>query len=182
MPSVGKERPPEGCPPGEGWAFIPTVSRDDAEGLLLEEEGHSDLISFQPTDSDLPSFLEDCNRVGQRACALHPWRGHVASLGREGRVWDPSPGPQGHRCLCFLQAKLPRGIHQVRPHLQHIDNVPLLVPLFTDCTPESERWATVPRASPGLLRGCWLPVQGAEEPGLEGAGESGGLQPWVCPF
>uniref|UniRef100_A0A452R343 Transmembrane protein 94 n=1 Tax=Ursus americanus TaxID=9643 RepID=A0A452R343_URSAM len=73
------------------------VSRDDAEGLLLmEEEGHSDLISFQPTDSDLPSFLEDCNR-----------------------------------------AKLPRGIHQVRPHLQNIDNVPLLVPLFTDCTPET---------------------------------------------
>ncbi|XP_038597863.1 transmembrane protein 94 isoform X1 [Tachyglossus aculeatus] len=71
------------------------VSRDDAEGLLLaEEEGHSDLVSFQPTDSDIPSFLEDCNR-----------------------------------------AKLPRGIHQVRPHLQNIDNVPLLVPLFTDCTP-----------------------------------------------
>lgn len=40
------------------------VSRDDVEGLLLmEEEGHSDLISFQPTDSDIPSFLEDCNRV-----------------------------------------------------------------------------------------------------------------------
>ncbi|XP_075418327.1 transmembrane protein 94 isoform X1 [Tenrec ecaudatus] len=74
------------------------VSRDDAEGLLLmeEEEGHSDLVSFQPTDSDVPSFLEDCNR-----------------------------------------AKLPRGIHQVRPHLQNIDNVPLLVPLFTDCTPET---------------------------------------------
>ncbi|KAJ7316019.1 hypothetical protein JRQ81_002181 [Phrynocephalus forsythii] len=62
----------------------------------MEEEGHSDLISFQPTDSDIPSFLEDCNR-----------------------------------------AKLPRGIHQVRPHLQNIDNVPLLVPLFTDCTPET---------------------------------------------
>ncbi|CAB1338150.1 unnamed protein product, partial [Coregonus sp. 'balchen'] len=36
------------------------------------------------------------------------------------------------------RAKLPRGIHQVRPHLKNIDNVPLLVPLFTDCTPESE--------------------------------------------
>ncbi|XP_029456392.1 transmembrane protein 94 isoform X2 [Rhinatrema bivittatum] len=73
------------------------VCREDAEGILLmEEEAHSDLISFQPTDSDIPSFLEDCNR-----------------------------------------AKLPRGIHQVRPHLQNIDNVPLLVPLFTDCTPET---------------------------------------------
>ncbi|KAM5127497.1 transmembrane protein 94-like, partial [Mantella aurantiaca] len=72
-------------------------SREDAEGLLLmDDEGPSDMISFQPTDSDVPSFLEDSNR-----------------------------------------AKLPRGIHQVRPHLQNIDNVPLLVPLFTDCTPET---------------------------------------------
>ncbi|XP_017292535.1 transmembrane protein 94 isoform X1 [Kryptolebias marmoratus] len=72
-------------------------SRDEAEGpLLQEEEAHSDLASFQPTDSDVPSFLEDCNR-----------------------------------------AKLPRGIHQVRPHLKNIDNVPLLVPLFTDCTPDT---------------------------------------------
>ncbi|KAL0594552.1 Transmembrane protein 94 [Plecturocebus cupreus] len=93
----GKDRPTEGRPQSEGGALVPTVSRDDAEGLLLmEEEGHSDLISFQPTDSDIPSFLEDSNR-----------------------------------------AKLPRGIHQVRPHLQNIDNVPLLVPLFTDCTPET---------------------------------------------
>ncbi|XP_075889792.1 transmembrane protein 94 isoform X4 [Nelusetta ayraudi] len=72
-------------------------SRDEAEGPLLpEEDAPSDMASFQPPDSDLPSFLEDCNR-----------------------------------------AKLPRGIHQVRPHLKNIDNVPLLVPLFTDCTPET---------------------------------------------
>ncbi|XP_043940880.1 transmembrane protein 94 isoform X2 [Protopterus annectens] len=71
-------------------------SREDAEGYpLIEDEGPLDVIS-QPTDSDIPSFQEDCNR-----------------------------------------AKLPRGIHQVRPHLQNIDNVPLLVPLFTDCTPET---------------------------------------------
>lgn len=65
--AVDEEKRPAGrrkLAQGEGQAFVPTVSRDDAEGLLLmEEEGHSDLISFQPTDSDLPSFLEDCNRV-----------------------------------------------------------------------------------------------------------------------
>eukprot|EP00118_Oscarella_pearsei_P027969 m.1516 g.1516 ORF g.1516 m.1516 type:complete len:1254 (+) comp7013_c0_seq1:20-3781(+) len=32
------------------------------------------------------------------------------------------------------QARLPRGIHNVRPHLEKVDNVPLLVSLFTDCT------------------------------------------------
>ncbi|XP_071318427.1 transmembrane protein 94 isoform X3 [Trachinotus anak] len=95
------DSPCDGAPssPGHGSLHedLNQDSRDEAEGPLLpEEEAHSDLASFQPTDSDVPSFLEDCNR-----------------------------------------AKLPRGIHQVRPHLKNIDNVPLLVPLFTDCTPET---------------------------------------------
>lgn len=60
----GKERPQKAGPRLKDRLSSPTVSRDDVEGLLLmEEEGHSDLISFQPTDSDIPSFLEDCNRV-----------------------------------------------------------------------------------------------------------------------
>ncbi|GJQ72359.1 hypothetical protein Trydic_g3444 [Trypoxylus dichotomus] len=32
------------------------------------------------------------------------------------------------------RAKLPRGIDKIRPHIEQIDNVPLLVSLFTDCT------------------------------------------------
>ncbi|XP_074647794.1 transmembrane protein 94-like isoform X2 [Tubulanus polymorphus] len=32
------------------------------------------------------------------------------------------------------RAKLPKGIENIRPHLQSVDNVPLLVSLFTDCT------------------------------------------------
>ncbi|XP_048256879.1 transmembrane protein 94-like [Haliotis rufescens] len=35
------------------------------------------------------------------------------------------------------RAKLPRGIENIRPHLASTDNVPLLVNLFTDCTPEA---------------------------------------------
>uniref|UniRef100_A0A8D0CUY0 Transmembrane protein 94 n=1 Tax=Sander lucioperca TaxID=283035 RepID=A0A8D0CUY0_SANLU len=91
------DSPCDGAPSSPGHGSLHEDSRDEAEGPLLpEEEAHSDLASFQPTDSDVPSFLEDCNR-----------------------------------------AKLPRGIHQVRPHLKNIDNVPLLVPLFTDCTPDT---------------------------------------------
>ena len=37
------------------------------------------------------------------------------------------------------RAKLPRGVENIRPHLEHVDNVPLLVPLFTDCTPEGKK-------------------------------------------
>lgn len=57
----------------------------------MEEEGHSDLISFQPTDSDLPSFLEDCNRV--RWQGLRPMPREVVrgwSRAEKGRLRDPS--------------------------------------------------------------------------------------------
>ncbi|XP_036413163.1 transmembrane protein 94-like [Colossoma macropomum] len=47
-----------------------------------------------------------------------------------------------HDGACLIEdlnrAKLPKGIENVRPHLEHIDNVPLLVPLFTDCTSQTE--------------------------------------------
>ncbi|XP_062605012.1 transmembrane protein 94-like isoform X2 [Saccostrea cucullata] len=37
------------------------------------------------------------------------------------------------------RARLPKGIENIRPHLESVDNVPLLVNLFTDCTPETTR-------------------------------------------
>ncbi|KAK4874485.1 hypothetical protein RN001_013845 [Aquatica leii] len=37
------------------------------------------------------------------------------------------------------RAKLPRGIDKIRPHIENIDNVPLLVSLFTDCTPSNTK-------------------------------------------
>lgn len=41
--------------------------------------------------------------------------------------------------MVFIQAKLPRGIKNIRPHLENVDNVPLLVSLFTDCSAEATR-------------------------------------------
>lgn len=45
------------------------------------------------------------------------------------------------RIIKFLlfQAKLPRGIQNIRPHLENVDNVPLLVSLFTDCSADATR-------------------------------------------
>lgn len=36
-----------------------------------------------------------------------------------------------------IRAKLPKGIKNIRPHIEMVDNVPLLVSLFTDCTAET---------------------------------------------
>ena len=38
---------------------------------------------------------------------------------------------------CNNRAQLPAGIEKIRPHLDTMDNVPLLVSLFTDCTPDT---------------------------------------------
>ncbi|KAG6454754.1 transmembrane protein 94 isoform X2 [Manduca sexta] len=40
------------------------------------------------------------------------------------------------------RAKLPRGIENIRPHIEQVDNVPLLVSLFTDCTARSVQLMT----------------------------------------
>jgi magnesium-transporting ATPase (P-type) len=37
----------------------------------------------------------------------------------------------------YIKAQLPKGVDKIRAHLKNVDNVPLLVPLFTDCTPEA---------------------------------------------
>ena len=37
----------------------------------------------------------------------------------------------------YIKAKLPKGIDKVRNHIEKVDNVPLLVPLFTDCSPDA---------------------------------------------
>lgn len=41
--------------------------------------------------------------------------------------------------IMHLQAKLPRGIENIQPHIENVDNVPLLVSLFTDCSAEATR-------------------------------------------
>ncbi|KAK8379307.1 hypothetical protein O3P69_019293 [Scylla paramamosain] len=39
----------------------------------------------------------------------------------------------------YNRARLPKGIENIKPHLENVDNVPLLVSLFTDCTPPTTR-------------------------------------------
>lgn len=38
-----------------------------------------------------------------------------------------------------FQARLPHGIASIRDHIEDVDNVPLLVSLFTDATPSTTK-------------------------------------------
>ena len=52
---------------------------------------------------------------------------------------DSSLGAAMQGKASYIRAKLPKGIANIRPHLNQIDNVPLLVPLFTQCQPPAIR-------------------------------------------
>lgn len=47
-------------------------------------------------------------------------------------VSNSTTGFNSQRLWPQFASGLPKGIENVRPHLQNVDNVPLLVPLFTD--------------------------------------------------
>ncbi|XP_047127529.1 transmembrane protein 94 isoform X2 [Hydra vulgaris] len=66
-----------------------------------------------------------------------------ASLLAKGESQDEDLPPKNHYAefdeLYFMtnRSKLPKGIQCMRAHLEEVDDVPLLVPLFTDCTPQA---------------------------------------------
>jgi hypothetical protein len=77
---------------------------------------------FVVADDDDEGMMEGID--GGWAAMGQPVRQPRAAGEREGQSWDD-------------KAKLPHGLREVRRHLEEVDNVPLLVNLFTECTPEN---------------------------------------------
>jgi hypothetical protein len=50
-----------------------------------------------------------------------------------------------------VKAKLPHGVDDVRKHLEEVDNVPLLVSLFTDVTKETTKQMVRPLSHASLF-------------------------------
>ncbi|KAJ0177027.1 hypothetical protein K1T71_007036 [Dendrolimus kikuchii] len=80
----------------------------------------------------------------------HPSADSLLGDGEEDEAESPVDGCRSLSCLTDStdhsapvnfdmsnRAKLPRGIENIRPHIEKVDNVPLLVSLFTDCTARS---------------------------------------------
>ncbi len=49
----------------------------------------------------------------------------------------PDPNRMTSTCDWDVNARLPHGTSAIRKHIEEVDNVPLLVPLFTDSTPQT---------------------------------------------
>ncbi|XP_078346969.1 transmembrane protein 94-like isoform X3 [Oculina patagonica] len=127
-------------------------------GHLLDDHGSSATVSDRNVES-LYDIQDDVNVTGQDGDEKHvSWWGvqsdSVEKVSHRAEAAEVDPLLESHSDGGTLlgssqisapedywffanRAKLPRGIQNIRPHLESVDNVPLLVPLFTDCNPSA---------------------------------------------
>ncbi|GMF38492.1 unnamed protein product [Phytophthora fragariaefolia] len=103
-----------------------------------------------------PDFIEDLNACGIRFVYFSPRNMRRSKLLAEKMGietdWNcaislrplDSDGPDPHRMTSNysdwdVKARLPHGVEAIKRHLAEVDNVPLLVSLYTDSTPETIR-------------------------------------------
>ncbi|XP_045214295.2 transmembrane protein 94-like isoform X2 [Mercenaria mercenaria] len=101
-------------------AGIDIQAREEVLLLQYEElqvQGHLDVSDIEIDGEDQPAWLSDEDLSRQTSS-------YITENTEDSLAFDN-------------RAKLPRGIENIRPHLETVDNVPLLVNLFTDCTPET---------------------------------------------
>ncbi|XP_053678100.1 transmembrane protein 94 [Anopheles nili] len=112
------------------------ISNPDSTSLL--EPGVGSMFGrVSPAPSDLSSAGEcDGDELGQKQHQPKAPDGHCRSLSC---LTDSTEQSAPINFDMSNRAKLPRGIENIRPHLEHVDNVPLLVSLFTDCSAEATR-------------------------------------------
>ncbi|CAI5705684.1 unnamed protein product [Peronospora effusa] len=102
----------------------------------------------------IPDFIEDLNACGIRFVYFSPRNMRRSKLLAEKMGietdWNcaislrslNSDGPDPHRMTSNysdwdVKARLPHGVDDIKRHLEEVDNVPLLVSLYTDSTPET---------------------------------------------
>lgn len=99
--------------------------------------------------ANFQEFIDDLDAAGIRFALLSPAK-ELASKAFAERLgletdWNscillsehPHPSSQvsGYSALSDIKARLPRGVSAIRPHLQHVDDIPLHVSIFAECEP-----------------------------------------------
>ncbi|KAJ1549648.1 hypothetical protein HK405_006518 [Cladochytrium tenue] len=104
-------------------------------------------FSYEPKPN-VVDFIEDLGLAGIRFVYFsqapeRESKGYAEKLGLEIN-WNSCiilspPDETGHDYLDVhdLNARLPRGIENIRPHLENVDDVPLHVSLFAECSPST---------------------------------------------
>ncbi|XP_066939124.1 transmembrane protein 94 isoform X23 [Macrobrachium rosenbergii] len=124
-------------------------------GLTLYRQSTEDVNSPELSKSRFRLERYDCNcQVGtseecmiladdEHLCHAHSDQHSQSSAHSRSRspsrVTDSTDHSTSFNFDMSNRAQLPKGIENIKPHLENVDNVPLLVSLFTDCTPPATR-------------------------------------------
>ncbi|KAK3883546.1 hypothetical protein Pcinc_012149 [Petrolisthes cinctipes] len=126
-------------------------SQSQTSYLDDEEDEHSRLGGFgygcdAGTSEEcmmLPDQDDMEDEATQQLCAGQTFHhNHRSPGGRSrspSRVTDSTEQSDSFKFDMSNRARLPKGIENIKPHLETADNVPLLVSLFTDCSPPATR-------------------------------------------
>ncbi|ORX72314.1 hypothetical protein DL89DRAFT_213363, partial [Linderina pennispora] len=129
---------------------------NDEEGFLrdaVSEQIFLGLVTFAyDPKTDVCDFIEDLSIAGIRFVYFSRSKGRQSKsfaerLGLE-TDWNTcillsSPtdetGDDGYVEDHDIKARLPRGIENIRSHLEEVDDIPLQISLFAECTPDATR-------------------------------------------
>lgn len=143
------------------FAYRP-VLKEEADRLLLKHRKLPQqdyiflgVLATQPEPKEhLQEFIDDLDAAGILFAWFSPLReqgskAFAERLGLEtdwnscillseaGHVHHSRPAEShisGYSALSDIKAKLPRGVAAIRPHLEHVDDIPLHVSLFAECS------------------------------------------------
>ncbi|CAI5720805.1 unnamed protein product [Peronospora destructor] len=134
------------------------TSSVEKESMLWRIQDHQIFLGMVATGvqpkQHTPDFIEDLNACGIRFVYFSPRNMRRSKLLAEKMGietdWNcaislrslDSDGPDPHRMTSNysdwdVKARLPHGVDDIKRHLEEVDNVPLLVSLYTDSTPET---------------------------------------------
>jgi hypothetical protein len=95
--------------------------------------------------ANFQEFIDDLDAAGIRFALLSPAK-ELASKAFAERLgletdWNScillSAEVSGYSALSDIKARLPHGVSAIRPHLQHVDDIPLHVSIFAECEPSA---------------------------------------------
>ena len=110
-----------------GIRFVHFTAENEVRGKIFAEKlgleaGWNCHISLMPAEDDAEVASENEREFGSLS---------TSSTSSLSSVYNAFQS--------YIRAKLPKGVDKIRPHIKNVDNVPLLVPLFTDCSTEAIR-------------------------------------------
>lgn len=151
-------------------------------GLVVTEElAHPDVVELIPVLTMAgvrfvyfsPENDQQSKRVAAKLGLEIEWNSHI-SLSENGE--DQYDKAEQH-------AQLPRGIANIRSHLQHVDDVPLLVPLFSGCSPSAtEQMIAIMQENTRVVGCIGSSLNSSNAPAFSRADLSISIDPLLAPW